>query len=79
MCRGPHPHKEKLVNQFQQAQQVGAGLRNPFIQIRFLSRSRIAIFSIDDLAFGRPLICFLQDRNFIPHPHYHFIRNLLVS
>ncbi|WP_262856856.1 hypothetical protein [Staphylococcus marylandisciuri] len=33
------PNKEKLVNQFLQAMQVGVGLRNLSIQIRFLSRS----------------------------------------
>ncbi|WP_262856533.1 hypothetical protein [Staphylococcus marylandisciuri] len=59
------PNKEKLVNQFPQAQRVGAGLRNLFIQIRVLSRSRIVSVVVDDPAFRMPLIGFSEHRYFI--------------
>ncbi|WP_262856428.1 hypothetical protein [Staphylococcus marylandisciuri] len=45
------------------------GRRNLFIQIRFLSRSRIVSVSVDNPAFGTPLIGFPEHKSFMSQTH----------
>ncbi|WP_262856818.1 hypothetical protein [Staphylococcus marylandisciuri] len=48
---------------------AGAGLRNLFIQIRFLSRSRVVSVSVDHPTFRTLSIGCPEHRNFMCQPH----------